>query len=108
MTLIICGPSRGRYIKPIPVKGSKLRFVNDEYEEIPMPKKLGCEHPKHWEWGPGTRNGQRLNYPPEEMYWQKWHMTKKEVMEAAKQYDMFSLDMPGRILCKACAEREKL
>ena len=40
------------------------------------------------------------------MFYQKWKLTNKEMKEAFEQYDMFSLEMRGRVLCEECAERE--
>ena len=102
----ICGVSRGGYIQPIAVEQAEINWTDEEDEPIPMPKKLPCQHDDHWRFGKGTRNGQKLYYPTEEMFWQKWHLTDKELKEAIRQHDIFSLEMTGRIICKECAERE--
>ena len=107
MSGAICGVSRGRYAKPIPISETKINWIDEDDEEnSTAPEKYPCKHSKHWEWGNGTRNGQKLYYPTEEMFYQKWHLTRKEMKAAIEQYDMFSLEMTGRIICKECAERE--
>ena len=108
MSLIhICRATRGKYVKPIPIFGSEINWVDDNYNTTTAPEKHSCEHPKHWEWGNGTRNGQKLYYPLKEMFLQKYHLTKKELHEAVKQYDMASIEMKGRIICKNCADHEQ-
>ena len=102
----ICGTSRGRYTKPIPMTEVKVNWVDEENNFIEPPQKHSCEHDNHWQWGKGTRNGQKLNFPINEMFYQKWDLTKKELREAIDAYDMFSLDMPAKIICKECADKE--
>ena len=104
----ICGVSKGRYLKPVLFIKSDIKFIDDEYNEIEINpnEKYACQHSKHWEWGNGTRNGQKLYYPLNQMYYQKWHLTKKELNEAIEQYDMFSIEMRGRIICRNCALHE--
>ena len=102
----LCGVSRGGYIKPIPVLQTDLNWVDDEDNPISVPEKFPCGHDDHWEWGKGRRNGQKLYYPTKEMFYQKWHLTAEELDEAIDQYDMFSLEMKGRIICQECAEKE--
>jgi hypothetical protein len=107
MCISICRASRGRYTAPIPIPEVKIIWTDEDGNEgLNPPKKYPCEHPKHWNWGKGTRNGQKLYYPSEEMFYQKWHLTKKEMKEAIRQYDIFSLEMTGRIICRNCAEHE--
>ena len=104
----ICGATRGHYGKPITLKESGIKGCIDEnYNKHPLPEKWGCEHPMHWQLGKGTRNGQKLYYPTKEMFVQKWEMTNKEMEEAVECYDMFSLEMKPRLICKNCAEYEK-
>ena len=103
----ICGVSRGRYIKPILFIKSGIKFVDEDYIPTETTEEFcACEHIKHWSWGKGTRNGQKLYYPTNEMYYQKWHMTRKELNEAINQFDIFSLEMTGRIICPDCAKKE--
>lgn len=98
--------TRGKYKNPIPVIGSGIGWINEEdFKPIARPKKTACEHPNHWDWGKGTRNGQKLYYPTNKMFIQKWHMTKKELTEAIKQFDMASLEMKPRVICADCAEK---
>jgi hypothetical protein len=103
MTGSICGASRGRYGKPEPLE---IEWMDQNGNTSKAPEKYPCEHFKHWEWGKGTRNGQKLYYPTETMYWQKWELTDEELEEAIDQYDMFSIEMTGRIICSNCAENE--
>lgn len=103
----ICGASRGNYGKPILISESGIRkCIDDEYNEYPFPEKMACDHPDHWKLGSGTRNGQKLYYPVNEMFIQKWEMTEEEMEQAVEAYDMFSLEMKPRILCKNCANHE--
>jgi hypothetical protein len=99
----ICGVSRGHWAKPVPIN---LEWVDDDGNTIKAPQKYPCEHTDHWKWGKGTRNGQKLYYPTETMLWQKWVLTEKEWEEAVDCYDMFSIEMTGRIICKNCADQE--
>ena len=39
------------------------------------------------------------------MFYQDWHLTKKELNEAIDNYDIFSLEMKGRIICGDCAKK---
>ena len=98
--------TRGRYTKPVPMSESGTKWIDEEYNEVDAPPKCHCGHPKHWEWGKGTRNGQKLIFPTNEMFYQKWHMTKKEMDMAIKQFDMASLEMTPRIICADCAKHE--
>jgi hypothetical protein len=106
-TIIICGVSRGRYTIPEPIVRSK-EWEDEGVDPVQRPVKFPCGHPEHWEWGKGTRNGQKLYYPTEEMFFQKWHLTDEEMNEAIEQYDVFSLEMRGRIICKNCADHESI
>ena len=98
--------TRGGYQKPIPLSEAGLKWVDDNHNKTKRPLKQPCDHPKHWEWGKGTRNGQKLWYPLSKMFYQKWHLTDKQLKQAIKQYDMASLEMRGRIICKDCADKE--
>ncbi|MBK8968615.1 MAG: hypothetical protein R3D58_07120 [Saprospiraceae bacterium] len=104
----VCGVSRGRYIAPVPVNQAKLDWTDEDGNQIKIPKKYPCEHDSHWKWGKGTRNGQKLYYPTEEMFWQKWFLTEQEFYDAVDEYDVFSLEMTGRIICRDCTERERM
>lgn len=103
----ICGVSRGKYVKPVPFPKSGIKFVDEDSGRIVHPLKYPCEHPEHWKWGRGTRNGQKLYYSLKEMFYQKWYLTKKELHESVKNYDMFSLEMQGRTICENCKQQEK-
>lgn len=102
----IYGATRGNYGNPIPILESDINWIDEEYLKTSPPKTCKCDHPKHWEWGRGTRNGQKLWYLTNEMFCQKWILTKKQMHEAVNQYDMASLEMPTIIICKHCAEKE--
>ena len=91
--LYICGATKGKYSSP-------AKSTNES------PQKCACEHPKHWGWGRGTRNGQKLYYPIKDMFIQKWELTEEEFERAVKEYDMFSLEVEPRIICKNCAKKE--
>lgn len=95
--------TRGRWGKPVPVLESTIRWIGEDEQPTKPPKKARCQHPNHWQWGNGTRNGQKLIYPLEELFFQKWEMTKKELRDAIKQFDMASLDISSRVICKNCA-----
>lgn len=101
----ICGASRGRYGNPVPVPDVNVKWLDDNEEPTTVPEKYACEHPKHWNWGKGTRNGQKLYYPINEMFFQKWELTDKELDEAVEDFDMFSLEMPSRIICENCKNK---
>lgn len=99
--------TRGGYGKAVSVKEVGIRWVDEQNNATEPPAKHRCEHPQHWQWGTGTRNGQKLCFPLDEMLVQKWVMTKKELREAVQQYDMASLEMNMRLICKNCAQKLK-
>jgi hypothetical protein len=106
MSFHILRATRGKYKKPVPILKSGLRFIDDKLNIVKRPKLYPCDHPKHWEWGNGTRNWQKLYYPINEMFYMKWHMTKKEFNQALEAYDMTSLEKKGRVVCANCAKKE--
>jgi len=87
----ICGPRRGRWSKPKPIKGSK------EYKEGKLPKKLRCDNDH-------ILHGRRLWYPTEDCFYVTWELTEEEFDKALEEGDLFSLDMPSMILCPDCAK----
>ena len=98
MSVVICGASRGRYSKPIPIEQVKINWVSETERSVNPPGKLKCEssdflHPR------------RRWYPYKKMFVQKWVLTKKELREATRDFDMFSLEMPLKIICPYCAEK---
>lgn len=99
----ICGASRGHYGKPIDVYSSGIKWIDDDENDIEPPEKTACEHSNHWKWGNGTRNGQKLYYPTQNMFVIFWELTDEELKEAIDQFDMFSLDMPTKVICENCA-----
>ena len=99
----ICGASRGQYGKPKPLKDFPLKWVSEETgRPIKTPKKVECEYPKHEIYGDGRQKW----YLIESCYVQHWKLTKKELREATRDWDMFSLEMRPRILCPKCYEIE--
>ena len=103
MTGHIYRATRGKYVKPVPITKATINWVDEEGNPDTPPKRLKCDHPKHWEWGTGTRNGQKLWYTYSEMFLQKYHLTKKELKEAVDEYDMASLENNNRFICANCA-----
>jgi len=106
MSIFICGPSKGKYSEPIPIEKAGITWVDDDYHTVNAPKKHRCEHPNHFNWSFGSKNGRKLIYKTSEMFYQKFVLTKEELKIAIDEYDIFSLDMSGRIICKNCAEKE--
>jgi hypothetical protein len=103
----ICGATKGKYGRPVPVKESGISFIDEEYNTaVDPPLKSACGHAKHWQWGNGTRNGQKLYYPTNEMYVQKWELTEDELNKAVNEYDMLSIEVPTILICANCAEHE--
>lgn len=98
--------TRGAYGNPVPMLEAGLNWVNDEHLPVSQPKICACSHPKHWEWGNGTRNGQKLKYPTESMFVQKYDLTKKELKQAVAAHDYASLEMPTMVICANCAAKE--
>ena len=92
----ICGATRGRYGIPRKIKVDTV-FRDVEGEKATLPEKLRCEDPLHDE--------KRIYFPAMECYFQEWELTEKEFREATNDYDMFSLEMPVRMLCPKCAVR---
>lgn len=90
--------NRGRYINPISIIGSGIKFENENGKRTSRPLKLPCEHPDHFK----NNNTRKLYFNSRDMFLQKYHLTKKELNEAVKQYDMASLEMRGRFICIHC------
>lgn len=87
--------TRGRYLKPVPVSPTQ-EFMDDDYNVVKQPKKCHCEYSGH--------TSRKLWYPTSEMFFQQWRLTKKELNQAIKDYDMASLEMRSRIICHDCAD----
>lgn len=94
----ICGPRHGRWWSIVPA--SSLRWVNDYGKPVKPPKRLRCEYPLH-----PTRL--KRWWPLEQMWAQRWEMTREEFDQAIEAYDIFALEMGHRILCPHCAEVEE-
>lgn len=99
----LCGSQLGRWgeLK----QASKIGWVDEWDNPTNPPKTIPCGHPNHWQWGRGARNGQKLYYPPEQMYWQKWELTDEEFRKAVDNYDIMSLDVPPRFICEDCKNK---
>lgn len=94
----ICGTSRGRYSKPIKLSEAKLRWVSMEnYRKLKTPTKARCESYQHI--------GKQLWFPYKEMYVQFWKLTPGELAAALIECDVFSLEMPPRIVCPDCIKK---
>ena len=98
MSIHICGASRGRYSKPVPLKDMPIKWTSESGRILNPPKTVRCE-------GCHILHPRRRWFPREEMYVQKWVLTKKELREATRDFDMFSLEMPLKIICPWCKER---
>jgi hypothetical protein len=64
-----------------------------------MPRYHLCEHEAH--------RGMNRRYLTRYMYCQTWQLTNEELSEVLRDFDIMSLDMPPRIICKRCARRER-
>jgi len=95
----VCGPTKGRYLEPIPFRESGIRFIGEDGKPIRRPSKHPCEHPNHWKW----KKENRLWYSLSKMFYQRWYLTEEEIKEAVAKWDIFSLEMKGRIICEHCA-----
>lgn len=99
--MFVCGATRGHWSKPVPLTQVPLKWVNAKGRRIKCPKKLQCERCSDIYEKPRYFNSQ-------EMFVQKWIMTKKELKDAVKDFDIFSLEMLSktRILCPECAKKQ--
>jgi len=106
VSVVICGASRGRYSKPIPIEQVKINWVSETERSVNPPLKLKCQSSDLLRCQSGSFWHPRKRwYPYNEMYVQKWVLTKKELREATRDFDMFSLEMPLKIICPYCAEK---
>lgn len=94
--MIICGASKGRYSKPIPITKIAIKWVNQQGKIIAKPKELGCDNADN------PLHAEQKWFPYKKMYVQKWILIKKERAKAIKEFDMISLDMPVKIICPDC------
>jgi len=94
----ICGTRRGRYGIPRKIEVDTVFRDADTGEKIKLPGKIRCEDSLH--------EGRQVYFPTLECYFQGWELTEEEYQEAIDHYDMFSLEMPVRILCPKCAARK--
>ena len=81
--IYICGVRRGRY---------KMLNIRKAYKGK-LPKIIACD-------------GCRKKHNIRQLKVRRWTLTKKELEEAVEEFDMFSLDMPDKILCKRCLEKQ--
>ena len=113
--VIICIASRGRYSEPIAYTKKPLNWVNEDLnfpEPIKPPLKFCCEDSRHFDnlqiaknKGETKLHGNTESFPLNEMFIQRWVLTEKETQEAIRDYDMFSLEMQPKIICKFCAKK---
>lgn len=91
----ICGASRGRYGHPWRILGPRgvQRWVDEDEQPIKPPKTFICEADNH--------ASRRKRFNLADGYVQQWKMSKREVRQAVKNWDMFSLTMPSLLLCSA-------
>ncbi len=103
--ITICGPSRGRYGYPWRIDGSRgiKNWRSESGRKLPRPFLVRCGDPEHERIVKGTRR----NFARAYCYVQRWIMTRRELREAGKALDIFSLEMPSRFLCPDCARRER-
>jgi len=82
--IIMCGASRGKY--------GKAQTLSEVYKRK-LPETGYCDKCKR-------------RYKIENLRVFRWELTPQEIEEAVQDFDMFSLDMPDRILCLKCIEKE--
>lgn len=98
--IIICGARRGRWSKPIPYNDFPLTFYNEDTgRKMKPPKKVECDDGRH--------EGRKKWFPLQEMYVQKYKLTKKELRQAIDEMDVFSLEVAPLIICVECAKKGK-
>jgi len=95
--IIICGVSKGRWGKPKPAK--KLKWASEINKEVKPPKFLSCQN--------GNHKGKKRKFLIGEMFYQDWELTKKEMEQAVKEYDVMSLEPMRRFICKNCCMEVK-
>ena len=83
-TMIICGASRGKY-------GEPLTFPEAYKGELP--RTACCDRCEK-------------RYRIESLRVSRWELTPQEKKEAVRDFDMFSLDMPDKVLCLKCSDKE--
>ena len=83
-TMIICAASRGKY--------GKAQTFSEAYKGK-LPETTYCDKCKR-------------RYKIENLRVFRWELTPQERKEAVRNFDMFSLDMPDRILCLKCIDKE--
>ena len=82
--IIMCGASRGKY--------SKAQTLSEVYKKK-LPETGYCDRCKK-------------RYKIENLRVFRWKLTPQEIEEAVRDFDIFSLDMPDRILCLKCIDKE--
>jgi len=97
--IIICGVSKkGKWGKPKPAK--ELKWVSEiTNKEVKPPKTLSCQNRNH--------KGKKRKFPIGEMFYQNWELTKREMEQAVKEYDVMSLEPMRRFICKNCCMEMK-
>ncbi|MDP2661879.1 MAG: hypothetical protein Q8R28_14230 [Dehalococcoidia bacterium] len=103
----ICGPTRGHYGRPWRIDGPRgiKRWLDGNEQPLRAPRIVYCEHPQHRWWATARPN--RTRFLRAAGYVQRWVLSKREIRRAVKAWDIFSLDMPSRLVCPTCAGRER-
>ena len=84
MTIIMCGASRGKY--------GKAQTLSEVYKKK-LPETGYCDRCKK-------------RYKIENLRVFRWKLIPQEIEEAVRDFDIFSLDMPYKILCLKCIKKE--
>ena len=82
--IIMCGASRGKY--------GKAQTLSEVYKRI-LPETGYCDKCKK-------------RYKIENLRVFRWKLIPQEIEEAVRDFDIFSLDMPDKILCLKCIKKE--
>ena len=83
-TMIICAASRGKY--------GKAQTLSEVYKRK-LPETGYCDKCKK-------------RYKIENLRVFRWKLIPQEIEEAVRDFDIFSLDMPDKILCLKCIKKE--
>ena len=82
--IIMCGASRGKY--------GKAQTLSEVYKKK-LPETGYCDKCKK-------------RYKIENLRVFRWKLIPQEIEEAVRDFDIFSLDMPDKILCLKCIKKE--
>ena len=84
--------NRGKF--QIPMQILKDRDKYEKWISEGNKIKVMCEHPNHTQ--------RRKLFHVKNMFYQPFKMTKKETLDAIKEFDVNSLNKTGRWICKNC------